>query len=165
MDFFIDNQFVISFIISLMSSVVFIGWQRKVYKKNVDAIDVFKRFFSKTGDYMSSVVTYVDAETGKATNSIVIGNVAAAESELKNLILDINSYIKKSKGTVAFSIIQNKAERRISMLYEIATSKMSFPTQIGLMGTFFGVFVGLLEFLIGTRFGDGITDSSIQSLL
>lgn len=165
MDFFIDNQFAISFIISLVSSVAFIGWQRKVYKKNVDAIEVFKRFFSKTGDYRSSVVAYVDAETGKTTNSIVIGNVAAAESELKNLILDINSYIKKSKGTVAFSIIQNKAERRISMLYEIATSKMSFPTQIGLMGTFFGVFVGLLEFLIGTRCGDGITDSSIQSLI
>lgn len=165
MDFFIDNQFAISFIISLVSSVAFIGWQLKVYKKNVDAIDVFKRFFSKTGDYSSSVVTYVDAETGKTTNSIVIGNVAAVESELKNLILDINSYIKKSKGTVAFSIIQNKAERRISMLYEIATSKMSFPTQIGLMGTFFGVFVGLLEFLIGTRYGDGITDSSIQSLI
>lgn len=165
MDFFIDNQFAISFIISLVSSVAFIGWQRKVYKKNVDAIEIFKRFFSKTGDYRSSVVAYVDAETGKTTNSIVIGNVAAAESELKNLILDINSYIKKSKGTVAFSIIQNKAERRISMLYEIATSKMSFPTQIGLMGTFFGVFVGLLEFLIGTRCGDGITDSSIQSLI
>lgn len=165
MDFFIDNQFAISFIISLVSSVAFIGWQRKVYKKNVDAIEVFKRFFSKTGDYRSSVVAYVDAETGKTTNSIVIGNVAAAESELKNLILDINSYIKKSKGTVAFSIIQNKAERRISMLYEIATSKMSFPTQIGLMGTFFGVFVGLLEFLIGTRCGDGITDFSIQSLI
>ena len=165
MDFFIDNQFAISFIISLVSSVAFIGWQRKVYKKNLDAIEVFKRFFSKTGDYRSSVVAYVDAETGKTTNSIVIGNVAAAESELKNLILDINSYIKKSKGTVAFSIIQNKAERRISMLYEIATSKMSFPTQIGLMGTFFGVFVGLLEFLIGTRCGDGITDSSIQSLI
>ena len=128
MDFFIDNQFAISFIISLVSSVAFIGWQRKVYKKNLDAIEVFKRFFSKTGDYRSSVVAYVDAETGKTTNSIVIGNVAAAESELKNLILDINSYIKKSKGTVAFSIIQNKAERRISMLYEIATSKMSFPT-------------------------------------
>ena len=56
MDFFIDNQFAISFIISLVSSVAFIGWQRKVYKKNVDAIEVFKRFFSKTGDYRSSVV-------------------------------------------------------------------------------------------------------------
>lgn len=165
MDFFIDNQFAISFFISLVSSVVFIGWQRMVYKNNVDAIDIFKRFFSKTGDYTSSVVAHVDTETGKTTNSIVIGNVAAAESELKNLILDINSYIKKSKGTVAFSIIQNKTERRISMLYEIATSKLSFPTQIGLMGTFFGVFVGLLEFLVGTRYGDGITDSSIQSLI
>lgn len=165
MDFFIDNQFAISFIISLVSSVVFIGWQRRVYKSNVDAIDIFKHFFSKTGDYTSSVETHVDTETGRTTNNIVIGNVAAAESELKNLILDINSYIKKSKGTVAFSIIQNKTERRISMLYEIATSKLSFPTQIGLMGTFFGVFIGLLEFLVGTRFGDGITDSSIQSLI
>lgn len=165
MDSFIDNQFAISFIISLVSSVVFIGWQRRVYKSNVDAIDIFKHFFSKTGDYTSSVETHVDTETGRTTNNIVIGNVAAAESELKNLILDINSYIKKSKGTVAFSIIQNKTERRISMLYEIATSKLSFPTQIGLMGTFFGVFIGLLEFLVGTRFGDGITDSSIQSLI
>lgn len=165
MDFFIEYQFAISFIISLVSSVVFIDRQRRVYKSNVDAIDIFKHFFSKTGEYTSSVVVNVDSETGRTTNNIVIGDVAAAESELKNLILDINSYIKKSKGTVAFSIIQNKTERRISMLYEIATSKLSFPTQIGLMGTFFGVFIGLLEFLVGTRLGDGITDTSIQSLI
>ncbi len=165
MDFFIDNQFAISLIISVVSSAAFIGWQGKVYKKNVNAIDVFKRFFSKKGEYTSSVAACVDPETGNTANNVVIGNVAAADSELKNLILDINSYIKKSKGTVAFSIIQNKTERRISMLYEIATSKLSFPTQIGLMGTFFGVFIGLSEFLIGTRYGDGITDSSIQSLI
>lgn len=82
-----------------------------------------------------------------------------------NLIDDINAYIKKSKGTVAFSIIQNKTERRISMLYEIATSKLSFPTHIGLMGTFAGVFIGLIMFLIGTMAVGGITDSSIQSLI
>lgn len=91
--------------------------------------------------------------------------MADKEAELMNLIDDINAYIKKSKGTVAFSIIQNKTERRISMLYEIATSKLSFPTHIGLMGTFAGVFIGLIMFLIGTMAVGGITDSSIQSLI
>ena len=92
-------------------------------------------------------------------------DVSEHDAELHNLIRDINEYIEKSKGTVAFSIIQNKTERRISMLYEIATSKLSFPTQIGLMGTFAGVLLGLVMFLIGTkRFGQ-ITDDAINSLI
>ena len=166
MDVIIEYQFAISFIISLASSAFFIGWQYKVYLKNIAAIDVFKLFFSKKENYNTfSVISYEGSETGKSISNTIIKDVADSESGLKDLILDINSYIKKSKGTVAFSIIQNKTERRISMLYEIATSKLSFPTQIGLMGTFFGVFVGLSEFLIGTRWGDGITDSSIQSLI
>lgn len=165
MDFFIEHQFAISIVISLVASAFFIAWQYIVYLKNISAIDVFKHFFSKEENYTSSVNSYTNAETGKIISNIIIKDVAAPESGLKDLILDINSYIKKSKGTVAFSIIQNKTERRISMLYEIATSRLSFPTQIGLMGTFLGVFIGLFEFLIGTSCGDGITDTSIQSLI
>ena len=51
------------------------------------------------------------------------------------------------------------------MLYEMATSKLSFPTHIGLMGTFAGVFLGLVMFLVGTLFSGEITDSTIQSLI
>ena len=46
MDVIIEYQFAISFIISLASSAFFIGWQYKVYLKNIAAIDVFKLFFS-----------------------------------------------------------------------------------------------------------------------
>ena len=106
-----------------------------------------------------------DEDGNPISEYIKIKEVADKEAELMNLIDDINAYIKKSKGTVAFSIIQNKTERRISMLYEIATSKLSFPTHIGLMGTFAGVFIGLIMFLIGTMAVGGITDSSIQSLI
>lgn len=156
-------QFVFSGIISFIMSVGFILWQRKEYVRNKRAINQMARFFDKNEDYASKDVAV--QEEGKLITSVIIKDVAEDDAELKNLIRDINDYIKKSKGTVAFSIIQNKTERRISMLYEIATSKLSFPTHIGLMGTFAGVFVGLLMFLCGTIFGDGITDSTIQSLI
>lgn len=164
-DFLIANQFEISIIISVALSSWFIAWQRREYLANKEAILKLKQFFLKERDYSTTNSTFIDAKNAKASNSIIINDVASPESELRNLIADINSYIKKSKGTVAFSIIQNKTERRISMLYEIATSKLSFPTHIGLMGTFLGVFVGLVEFLLGTIFSAGITDSTIQSLI
>lgn len=158
-------QFLSSMIISFVMAVAFILWQRHEYIENRKAITRLKRFFSKKEDY-STCESYDNDEQGSHTSMYIkIKEVAEDDAELKNLINDINAYIKKSKGTVAFSIIQNKTERRISMLYEIATSKLSFPTHIGLMGTFAGVFLGLIMFLIGTTAVGEITDSSIKSLI
>ena len=146
-------------------AIWFIVKQTKEYHINMEAIEHLKNFFSKKEGYSTYESITVDADTDKSTMSVVIKNVANDDAELKSLIQDINAYIRKSKGTVAFSIIQNKTERRISMLYEIATSKLSFPTHIGLMGTFAGVFVGLLMFLGGTLYSGEITDANIQSLI
>lgn len=158
-------QLIFSLVASIVMAVCFIVWQRNVYKENVRAINRLSRFFSKNENY-SSYESYDNDGRGDSTSkSVKIKDVANDDAELKNLINDINAYISKSKGTVAFSIIQNKTERRITMLYEIATSKLSFPTHIGLMGTFAGVFAGLLMFLIGTWLSGGITDSNIQSLI
>ncbi len=163
MDTVLSVQFIVSGLISALMSVGFIGWQYKEFRTNVEAIKRLGRFFLKKEEYSSSEIEYFDGK--RTVTNVLIKDVAEDGSELKNLIGDINAYIKKSKGTVAFSIIQNKTERRISMLYEIATSKLSFPTHIGLMGTFAGVFVGLIMFLIGTLYSGGITDSTIQSLI
>lgn len=159
----LSAQFLISGLISVLMSVGFIVWQYKEYQTNIKAIRRLGRFFIKKEEYSSSEVKFYDGK--KSVTNVLIKEVAEDGSELKNLIRDINAYIEKSKGTVAFSIIQNKTERRISMLYEIATSKLSFPTHIGLMGTFAGVFVGLIMFLVGTFCSGGITDSTIQSLI
>ena len=161
----LSPQFLISLIVSFVMAVVFILWQQRVYNENKRAIARLKRFFSKRETY-STCESYENDEQGSPTlKYIKIKEVAEKDAELMYLIDDINAYIKKSKGTVAFSIIQNKTERRISMFYEIATSKLSFPTHIGLMGTFAGVFIGLIMFLVGTMAVGGITDSSIQSLI
>lgn len=144
-------------------AVFFIIWQSIECRNNLRGINNLARFFYKKQDYDTYVRSYnVD---GEEKSAVTIKDVAEDGAELKNLIKDINGYIFKSKGTVAFSIIQNKTERRISMLYEIATSKLSFPTHIGLMGTFAGVFVGLIMFVIGTFQAGGITDATIQSLI
>lgn len=160
-----SSQFLISLIVSFVMAVGFILWQKRVYNENKQAIARLKRFFSKKEAFSTCESYEYDEERNPISEYIKIKEVADKDAELMNLIDDINAYIKKSKGTVAFSIIQNKTERRISMLYEIATSKLSFPTHIGLMGTFAGVFIGLIMFLIGTMAVGGITDSSIQSLI
>ncbi len=49
-----------------------------------------------------------------------------------------------------------------------ATSRIAFPTYVGLMGTFIGVFLGLLFFTIGlgaSPNGEGITDETIGNLI
>lgn len=160
-----SSQFLISLIVSFVMAVGFILWQKRVYNENKRAIARLKHFFSKKEAFSTCESYEYDEDGNPISEYIKIKEVADKEAELMNLIDDINAYIKKSKGTVAFSIIQNKTERRISMLYEIATSKLSFPTHIGLMGTFAGVFIGLIMFLIGTMAVGGITDSSIQSLI
>ena len=161
----LQPQFIISMVISIAMAIGFILWQRREYLANITGIGNLSRFFSKKENYSKYEGTSYDEETRESKPVVTLKDVANNDAELKNLIKDINDYIKKSKGTVAFSIIQNKTERRISMLYEIATSKLSFPTHIGLMGTFAGVFVGLIMFLIGTFISGGITDTTIQSLI
>lgn len=158
-------QMAISMVISLIMAIWFIRKQNKEYKSNIDAIGRLEKFFSKKEDYSTYKEVISEGEASQSVGGLVIKNVANDDAELKSLIKDINDYIRKSKGTVAFSIIQNKTERRISMLYEIATSKLSFPTHIGLMGTFAGVFIGLLMFLVGTWSSGEITDANIQSLI
>lgn len=93
----------------------------------------------------------------------------AVPEESKNaqeLVSEINDYITKTNGAVEYAVIKDKTERRIDSLYEFATSKISFPTHLGLMGTFFGVYIGLECFNAGLGQGDGgITDQMIKELI
>lgn len=56
--------------------------------------------------------------------------------------------MSRNKGTTDFSIIQNKTERFANTIFENASSNLAFPTYMGLMGTFTGVFMGLLGFAL-----------------
>lgn len=84
----------------------------------------------------------------------------------QKLVSEINDYITKTNGAVEYAVIKDKTERRIDSLYEFATSKISFPTYLGLMGTFFGVYIGLKCFNSGLgQGGGGITDQMVKELI
>ena len=84
----------------------------------------------------------------------------------QQLVREINDYITKTSGAIEYAVIKDKTERRIDSLYEFATSKISFPTYLGLMGTFFGVYIGLKCFNAGLDHGyGGITDQMVKELI
>lgn len=84
----------------------------------------------------------------------------------QEMVSEINDYIVKTNGAVEYSAIKDKTERKIDSLFEFATSKVSFPTYLGLMGTFFGVYIGLKCFNAGLGKGDGgITDDMVKELI
>lgn len=119
----------------------------------------FNNFFKKTKSYETFL------ENAGNDSLTQIAEVGKPNSDLNNLIKEINHYVLKTKGTTDFSIIQNKVERKLNMRYDQSTVHLSFPTYIGLMGTFTGVFLGIQNFLGGFDTVDGITDTSITELL
>ena len=122
---------------------------------------MFENFFKieKGEGYVISVESF---PKGKFPQ---LEEVGKDKSDLNKLIGEINHYIVKTKGTTDFSVIQNKVERKLNMRYEQSIAKLSFPTYLGLMGTFLGVFIGILMFNSGFDTAEGISDSSIKNLL
>lgn len=148
-----------SLIISIIIFAVALLFQLHYFNGNRKKLEIVRKFFTKKRDY---------EVYGEAEDSQLNPYVAEEGSSLHTLIKELNEYTKKNHGTTDFSVIQNKTDRKINVLYEDATSKIAFPTYIGLMGTFIGVFLGLLFFTIGlgaSPNGEGITDETIGNLI
>lgn len=92
-------------------------------------------------------------------------HVGIENSDLNSLIKEINSYLFKTKGTSDYEFIHNKVERKLKMRHDQSVVYLAFPTYIGLMGTFGGVFLGILAFLLGFDDTNSISDDSIKNLL
>lgn len=116
-------------------------------------LDKFKNFFSDSENW--------NIEEKESCHAILVENSSENFTELVN---EINEYLDKNEGTTDFGIIKDKVENRLEALYEDATSKVSFPTYLGLMGTFFGVWIGLQSFKIGVEQA-GVSDEIVSALI
>lgn len=86
--------------------------------------------------------------------------------DCETLIDDINKYISSHNGAVEFGVIRDKVDRKVDSMYEYATSMIQFPTYLGLLGTFIGVWVGLRCFQYGLVGGnDGVSNEMIRELM
>ena len=158
-----------NFWVSVGISVLIAGW---FIRRQIQFDNFTKRNLKKYSDFFAMKGTadgYATIDVGEPNDKGVykkhLLNVAREDAELHSLIQDINEYLDSCKGSATFEIMQNKTERRITKLYDLATSKASFPTHYGLMGTFVGVFLGLGMFLLISHLSDGVTDNAIQSLI
>ena len=126
-------------------------------------------FFFRTRRKLNELSLFFPSKKWETSGDEEHLTLIAVPEESKNaqeLVSEINDYITKTNGAVEYAVIKDKTERRIDSLYEFATSKISFPTHLGLMGTFFGVFSGLECFNAGLGQGDGgITDQMIKELI
>lgn len=151
---------VVSWIVSAIAFVVCFIFQVRYFKETARFRELFSGFFDKSEDYGTEEKSTANGET--LTQLKPVGKTG---SDLNVLIEEINHYVMKTKGTTDFAVIQNKVERKLNMRYDQSVAKMSFPTYIGLMGTFLGVFMGIFMFILGFDTAGGISDTSIKNLL
>lgn len=140
--------------IGLVLAIIFFAIQLFFFIKTLCQLCGLKKFFPSEPKY------HIKEVNGRFR----IEDINEKEfPRLYRLIEELNKYIKNTRGTTDFAIIQNKTERVLNTLIEDATSKVSFPTYFGLMGTFAGVFLGLLLFNSGINLED--TNLPITSLI
>lgn len=151
---------VVSWIVSAIAFVVCFFFQWKYFRETARFRELFSGFFDKTEDYGTE-----KKSTENGEDLTQLKPVGKSGSDLNVLIEEINHYVMKTKGTTDFSVIQNKVERKLNMRYDQSVAKLSFPTYIGLMGTFLGVFMGIFMFILGFDTAGSISDTSIKNLL
>lgn len=153
------NTFESTILISGIIFLIFIFFQIKYFVETSKYRNLFNNFFKKNEEYD----TYNTVINGEDITQLK--QVGASGSDLNTLIAEINHYVAKTRGTTDFAVIQNKVERKLNMRYDQSVAKLAFPTYLGLMGTFAGVFLGILMFINGFDGAGDITDESIKNLL
>ena len=143
---FLDNHPIISILFFSILQILVFGY-------TVLKLGKYKSFFPKDGSWESF-------HNGVAFQI----KTPNASSEAKQLVEEVNEYLRRNEGTTDFNIIKDKTERSLDTLYEDAMSKVSYPTYLGLMGTFFGVFIGLKSFNIGVA-TSGVSDEIVSELI
>ena len=151
----------ISIAISVVITVCIFVAQLVFYRKNVTSSHFMEMFFPPEEKEAFSIVEDEQGIRGIEASGSEVENSDA--TSLESLINELNKYIKRNVGTTDFAVIQNKTERFTETIYEHATSASSLPTYIGLMGTFFGVLVGL--FLFSTNFFEMNDEEKINGLI
>lgn len=103
----------------------------------------------------------------KNNPEITLIKQGSGKSERDQLVSEINDYITVKQGAIDFDVLKDKVERTVEAKYSWATSLISFPTLLGLLGTFAGVAIGLWDFRSGvvSAGNGGISDAAVGELI
>ena len=125
------NTILVTILTSATVAILFFAFQTKFFLETRKYRGLFRDFFAREKNYS----TYQKEDNGESITQMT--PVGLENSDLNELISEINHYVLKTKGTTDFAVIQNKVERKLNMRYDQSTAKLSFPTYLGLMGTWY----------------------------
>lgn len=146
-DFFAQQKW------SILVFVVFLIIQLFLYLRTRQSILRCRTLFPKRG-----ACTTQESETG--TISIGVLSNEERSPEFQEIIRETNDYLEKNQNNISLEALKDIATRISDNAFALSTSKISFPMYYGLMGTYAGVALGLLEFYSSTGGGTGMFDIS-----
>ena len=119
-----------------------------------------------TDVYGEKVEMLQDEEDKRVINDLLACKNSPSENTVK-ILNHINTYLIRNKGIVAdFHLIKDIVERNVDAKEDEIAQTVSTPLYLGLIGTFLGIIMGLLQ-IFGSDFsGDsGVLDNAISTLL
>lgn len=107
-----------------------------------------------------------DEEDKRVINDLLACKNSPSENTVK-ILNHINTYLIRNKGIVAdFHLIKDIVERNVDAKEDEIAQTVSTPLYLGLIGTFLGIIMGLLQ-IFGSDFSadSGVLDNAISTLL
>lgn len=101
------------------------------------------------------------SDTANGEIQLIKNDVNNFSKDFTETIDSINKYLMKNQGATEFSIIKSIVERSIETKENSVAANVTLPLYVGLMGTFTGIIVGLLNI----AFFGGVTEENINSFI
>lgn len=105
--------------------------------------------------------TIIEEHSWKGEPITLLKEDSVFNYNFKQVIISINKYLCKNRGLTDFTILKSIIERKMDSLENEGTANISLPLYIGLMGTFVGIVLGLVQI----AFKGGVTDANISGLI
>ena len=133
------DDFIHRYYIELFVSIIIVFVQYIFFVSAKKGLRYFKKFIPEK-DFNENDILNSDVEENL---KLIKNDKSAYLPEFSKLIDSINNYLTKNKGVIDFAVVHSLIERNIKSNEEIASSNVSLPLYIGLMGTFLGIIYGL----------------------
>jgi len=101
------------------------------------------------------------SDTANGSIQLIKTDANTFSQDFTETIDSINKYLLKNQGATDFSIIKSIVERSIETKENSVAANVTLPLYIGLMGTFTGIILGLLNI----AFFGGVTEENINSFI
>ncbi len=150
----------LTFLIEIIIVGLIIVIQFWVFFRNLGAIKKLGDLFPQSSQLEVNAETVVDLEAADTSTVPQLADKRSFSTEFRDIVQMTNAYLTRNKGASQGERLQEIAERKSESMESAIETNLPLPLYIGLLATFTGVIIGLIEI---ARYG--VTDDAIQSFI